>query len=70
MDSGLTWRSGGYFKPGALSSTYKAAPMVPIPVQVLNATMTISPNIAPAQHLTLTNEVPIDGSIALTVRYL
>lgn len=70
MDGGLTWAPSGGFKPGSLSSIYKAAPMAPIPVQLLTATMTIDAAIAPANGLTLTDEVPLDGSITLTVRYL
>ncbi|WP_426128265.1 DUF1120 domain-containing protein [Pseudomonas sp. DWP1b1] len=69
MDGGLTWAPGS-LKPGSLSSVYKAAPMVPTPVQVLTATMYIDPAIAPTKGLTLTDEVLIDGSITLTVRYL
>jgi hypothetical protein len=37
---------------------------------VLTANLLIRPAIAPAQDLTLTNEVSIDGSVTLTVRYL
>ena len=69
-DGGLTWNSGAYFRNGGLASTYKAAPSVPIPVQVLTATLQVDPAIAPARDLTLTNEVPIDGSATLTMRYL
>lgn len=32
--------------------------------------MTVTPLIAPTSGLTLTEEVPIDGSVTLTVRYL
>lgn len=70
MDGGLTWAPNGSFKPGSLSSIYKAAPMAPTPVQLLTANLRISPAIAPARGLTLTDEVPIDGSITLSVRYL
>lgn len=70
MNGGLTWSSGGYLRPGNLISAYKAAPVAPVPLQTLISTMVISPYIAPANSLTLTNEVPIDGSVTLTVRYL
>lgn len=69
MDGGLTWAPGS-LKPGSLSSVYKAAPMAPMPVQMLTATMLLDTAIAPTKGLTLTDEVPIDGSITLTVRYL
>lgn len=70
MDGGKTWANGGAFRPGGLSSVYKVSPMAPIPVQLLTANMIIYPAIAPTQGLTLTDEVPIDGSVTLTMRYL
>ncbi|MGF6096148.1 DUF1120 domain-containing protein [Pseudomonas sp. 18175] len=70
MDGGLTWAAGGGAKPGSLSSVYTAAPMAPVPVQVMTAKMILDASIAPAKGLTLTDEVPIDGSITMTVRYL
>lgn len=70
IDRGLTWSSGGHLKPGGFVSTYKAAPMVPMPVQAYTSTMILDTYIAAANGLTLTEEVPIDGSITLTVRYL
>ena len=70
MDRGLTWSSGGYFKPGSFVSTYKAAPAVPTPVQAYTSTMMLDTHIAPANGLTLDEEVPLNGSITLTVRYL
>ena len=42
----------------------------PTAVQVMTADMSIRPIIAPASSLTLTNEVVIDGSVTLTVKYL
>ncbi|MGY2274195.1 MULTISPECIES: DUF1120 domain-containing protein [Pseudomonas] len=70
LDGGKTWANNGLFRPGGLSSVYKVSPMAPIPVQVLTAQMTIYPTIARTQGLTLTDEVPIDGSVTLTMRYL
>ncbi|CRL96967.1 DUF1120 domain-containing protein [Pseudomonas sp. 24 R 17] len=69
-DGGLTWNTGGYFRNGGLVSIYKASPLMPVPVQVLTASMQIDAAIAPSKNLTLTSEVPIDGSATLTVRYL
>ncbi|MGW1638357.1 YidB family protein [Streptomyces lavendulae] len=42
----------------------------PAPVHNLTADLEPSPQIAPASGLTLTDEVAIDGSVTLTVRYL
>ena len=43
---------------------------VPAPLQRLNADLQITPTIAPANTLPLTEEIPIDGSMTLTVKYL
>ncbi|MFD5411554.1 YidB family protein [Streptomyces nojiriensis] len=42
----------------------------PVPVQDLTADLEIQPEIASVGGLTLNNEVTIDGSVTLTVRYL
>ncbi|MFD9418830.1 YidB family protein [Streptomyces goshikiensis] len=42
----------------------------PVPVQDLTSDLEIQPEIAPTAGLTLNNEVAIDGSVTLTVRYL
>ncbi|MGB3123043.1 MAG: DUF1120 domain-containing protein [Pseudomonas sp.] len=70
MDGGLTWATAGYMRDGNLVSAYTGGTVAPIPVQVLVAQMRLSPVIAPASGLTLTSEVPIDGSITLTAKYL
>ncbi|NVZ49605.1 DUF1120 domain-containing protein [Pseudomonas sp. B6002] len=70
-DGGLTWTTGGFFKPTSnLVSVRQGATTAPVPVQLLVSTLRIEAEIAPTNSLTLTNEVPIDGSITLTVRYL
>lgn len=70
MDGGLTWAWDGIFKPGGLTSVTKGEPPTPTPVQVLTAIMRVDASIAPANSLTLNEEVPIDGSVSLTVKYL
>ncbi|WP_347402331.1 DUF1120 domain-containing protein [Pseudomonas sp. Marseille-Q1929] len=44
--------------------------IVPDAIQRLTADVLIEPTIAPANTLTLTQEVPIDGSITLDINYL
>ncbi|MFE0654030.1 hypothetical protein ACFVZH_36300 [Streptomyces sp. NPDC059534] len=44
--------------------------MAPTPVQGRTTDLGISAAIAPAQGLTLTSEVPLDGSVTLSVHYL
>ncbi len=53
-------------------TSFAAAPMtmVPTPIQQVVADLSITPTIAPANTLPLTQEVPIDGSMTLTMRYL
>ncbi|MFE3760439.1 YidB family protein [Streptomyces sp. NPDC059104] len=42
----------------------------PAPAESLTPDLDLGPQIAPAAGLTLNNEVAIDGSVTLTVRYL
>ncbi len=44
--------------------------LTPTPIQQVIADLSIAPTIAPANTLPLTQEVPIDGSMTLTMRYL
>ena len=52
---------------------YSVAPtgtLTPVPVTVFTTDLSVTAVIAPAQKLTLDNEVSMDGSVTLTVRYL
>ena len=69
-DGGLTWSGGRYFWRTNLLSVSSPTATAPLPVKVFTATLNIWPRIAPTSGLNLTNEVPIDGSVTLTVRYL
>ena len=69
-DGGLTWAAQHYFEVGNFVSVATTAADTPTPVQLLTADMNIQPIIAPTNGLTLTNEVEIDGSVTLTVKYL
>ncbi|MGR3888119.1 DUF1120 domain-containing protein [Pseudomonas sp. 1152_12] len=44
--------------------------LTPTPIQQLNADLQITPTIAPASTLPLTEQMPIDGSVTLTMTYL
>lgn len=70
MDGGSTWERHRSISPNSITSVANSAAYTPIPVQSFEAQMMLTPVIAPASTLTLTEEVPIDGSITLTVRYL
>ncbi len=69
-DGGLTWRRDPLLKSDNLTSVADATQYVPIPVQSLTGELALSATIAPTNGLTLTNEVAIDGSVTLTVKYL
>ncbi|ROM57721.1 hypothetical protein BK648_02835 [Pseudomonas poae] len=69
-DGGNTWFSDRYFMRDNMVSVADTATIAPMPVQVFTADLIVSPEIAPASSLTLTNEAAIDGSVTLTVRYL
>lgn len=69
-DGGVTWGRHRSLGPGQLTSVANTTTYAPIPVQVFEARMSVTVLISPTNRLTLTEEVPIDGSITLTVRYL
>lgn len=71
LDQGKTWSGDNRWVPGMYVSV---APMErnrqPVPVQNLRMELILSPTIARSDNLTLSNEVSLDGSVTLTVRYL
>ena len=69
-DGGATWDRHSIMGPDRITSVANTTTYAPIPVQVFEAQMTMTALIAPSSGLTLTEEVPIDGSVTLTVRYL
>ncbi|ONH55209.1 Protein of unknown function [Pseudomonas cedrina] len=69
-DAGLTWSRSMYLTNAGITSVANTTTIAPIPVQSLTSNLTLSPIIAPTTGLTLTNEVAIDGSVTLTVKYL
>jgi type 1 fimbria pilin len=69
-DGGLTWVRYMYLTSTSITSVANATTIAPVPVQSLVTDVVIVPYIASASSLTLTEEVPIDGSATLTVKYL
>lgn len=69
-DGGLTWTRLMFLINDGITSVANSTTIAPVPVQSLVANLIIAPSIAPASGLTLTEEVPIDGSATLTVKYL
>lgn len=67
------WSPTDILSPTFLTSftPNRATPdIAPVPIQRLIADVLITPRIAPANTLTLTQEVPIDGSATLEINYL
>ncbi|WP_411381069.1 DUF1120 domain-containing protein [Pseudomonas sp. MPB26] len=69
-DGGLTWTSERRLRNDSIASVADTTTLTPVPVKLLTADLNLSAAIAPANSLTLTNEVAIDGSVTLTVKYL
>ncbi|ONH55211.1 Protein of unknown function [Pseudomonas cedrina] len=69
-DGGLTWARKPSLAHDTITSVADTTTLAPLPVQLLTADLSLSASIAPANSLTLTNEVAIDGSVTLTVKYL
>lgn len=69
-DGGVTWVYGRYFATDNVISVALGSGQAPVAFQTLDANLYIDSKIAPTKDLTLTNEVTIDGSVTLTVRYL
>lgn len=69
-DSGVTWDYERNLMRNNLLAPAAVGVNAPIPVQLWSADLSVAPFIAKTSGLTLTNEVAIDGSVTLTVRYL
>jgi type 1 fimbria pilin len=69
-DAGVTWTRATHLTTDGITSVANTTTIAPIPVQSLTSDLNLYTAIAPANTLTLTNEVAIDGSVTLTVKYL
>lgn len=69
-DGGLTWGREPLMVDDGLYSVAPTGTLTPVPVTVFTTDLSVTAVIAPAQKLTLDNEVSMDGSVTLTVRYL
>lgn len=54
----------------SFTNNWSTPSLAPTPIQRLTTDVLIAPRIAPANTLTLTREVPIDGSVTLELNYL
>ncbi|WP_447891080.1 DUF1120 domain-containing protein [Pseudomonas hormoni] len=74
LDDGKTWRKSDFIPidPGSLAGVgdYSAGSWYPSRIKTLSMDMFVGAYIAPADSLTLTDEVTIDGSATLQIKYL
>ncbi|WP_226457445.1 DUF1120 domain-containing protein [Pseudomonas sp. AF03-9] len=66
-----SWAPAKLLSPHFLTA-FTPTPTVPVPapIKLLTAFLYIEPSIAPANTLPLAEEIPIDGSMTLTMKYL
>ena len=69
-DGGASWWPSGELTVGVTNAVANNTSLTPMPVQVLTGEMELKVLIVPSKNLTLTQEVPLDGSATVTVRYL
>lgn len=69
-DGGLTWEPDWYLGHAALTAIAALDGTTPIAVKTFDANLGFHTSIAPANNLTLTDEIPLDGQATLQVKYL
>ncbi|MBI6906838.1 DUF1120 domain-containing protein [Pseudomonas palleroniana] len=69
-NQGLTWFPESNAYPDNYMGFARLGTLVPEPHRLLNATLNINTSINAAAFLTLNQEVPLDGSIVLDLRYM
>lgn len=69
-DNGSSWFAETNAYPRALMGFALPGGRLPLPLVQLDTTLRIDTSINAAVHLTLDQEVPLDGSISLDLRYL
>ncbi|OAE14236.1 hypothetical protein AZH11_02785 [Pseudomonas simiae] len=69
-NQGETWFPESNAYPNNYMGFARPGTLVPEPHRLVNATLQINTSINAASYLTLEQEVPLDGSIVLDLRYL
>jgi len=69
-DGGTTWMPSVMLSHTLLTAVANNDDVTPIAIQELDAEIRLITHIAPANDLTLTDEVPIDGHATVQVNYL
>lgn len=69
-DNGATWTPEPHAYPRKPMAFAPAGVLLPGPLRQLVASLRVDTSISPANTLTLKEEVPLDGSITLDLKYL
>lgn len=69
-DGGVTWELTNMLNHTLVTAVARGNDLVPIAVRALDAEIRLYTHIAPADGLTLTDEVPVDGHATVQVNYL
>jgi len=69
-DGGSTWHPEPNAHPRHYMGFARLDTLVPIPIRQLVASLRVDTTISPANSLTLKQEVPLQGSITLDLKYL
>jgi len=69
-DGGVTWMPSAMLSHTLLTAVANNDGVMPIAIEELDAEIRLITHIAPANGLTLTDEVPIDGHATVQVNYL
>lgn len=69
-DSGANWVATEWIKPDTLLAVSATGLTTPIEAQELSMDLEIWTYIAPAETLTLTDEIPLDGHATFEMKYL
>ncbi|CAM3260105.1 Protein of unknown function [Pseudomonas gessardii] len=69
-DGGVTWLPTSLLTHTMLTAIARGTQLVPIAVQDFAAEIRLFAHIAPANDLTLTDEIPVDGHATVQVNYL
>ncbi|NNA65059.1 DUF1120 domain-containing protein [Pseudomonas gessardii] len=70
VDGGMTWLPTSLLTHTMLTAIARGNQLVPIAVRDFDAQIRLYTHIAPADSLTLTDEVPVDGHATVQVTYL
>lgn len=66
----MTWELTNMLNHTLVTAVARGNDLVPIAVRALDAEIRLYTHIAPADGLTLTDEVPVDGHATVQVNYL